>query len=295
MIHLTSEWFRQWHERRERQRMELSCDRYRECLDTLKSDSPWQNTYEWNGMLVFDLPSWHCFHRFLIETIAYYDAYIYRGHRDEKWRLLSSFDRCTGELSQEIRSEVLAHHVEDFKKRALDAGIRGAEPSLSQDQWWALGQHHRLLTPLIDWTCSPFVAAFFAFRDCHKGEKRAIFAVSQIEVFRQGGALRLSAAVTRHNERMRRQAGLHTQTTYQTVLDLEALIESRPTSIDTWVLIKMLIPNKCRKCCLRDLRLMNIIPINLFPEDDQGNDLERIACKSNKTLYRLLRTLPKCT
>jgi hypothetical protein len=51
-------------------------------------------------------------------------------------------------------------YLEAFKVAA--AGLRGPNPaSLDTEQWWSLGRHFDLVTPLLDWTHSPYIAAFF--------------------------------------------------------------------------------------------------------------------------------------
>ena len=85
--------------------------------------------------------------------------YIFRGHASENWKLESTLKRKMNETGNENIGEKT---LDNFKKHCL--GRRGHNPSrLSENEWWALGQHFGLNTPLLDWSDSPYVAAFFAF------------------------------------------------------------------------------------------------------------------------------------
>jgi len=112
--------------------------------------------------------------------------YVWRGHRCDDWKLLSSFDRVFGRservkaLSAEERAKrregVLTTHLNSFvyacrgklgqfgiTVRELKMLVRGG--TLNRNHIWALGQHYGLVTPLLDWCYSPFTAAFFAFEE----------------------------------------------------------------------------------------------------------------------------------
>jgi len=127
-----------------------------------------------DGTLTFRLSSWSHFFDFLETEVfqlhpGFKQSYIWRGQRRKDWSLSSSLDRLfsqlgilgAGPLELERR---LAEHLDAFKHAAR--GRRGPNPAiLSDEYWWALGQHFGLATPLLDWSRSPFAAAYFAFEE----------------------------------------------------------------------------------------------------------------------------------
>jgi hypothetical protein len=73
-------------------------------------------------------------------------------------------------------------HIERFKYYAKNyANLDRAYLDISNvEHWWALGQHHGLSTPLLDWTESPYIAAFFAFAECSKDDNDGDIVIWQI-------------------------------------------------------------------------------------------------------------------
>jgi hypothetical protein len=107
---------------------------------------------------------WRYFVNYINQEMLDYETYIWRGQRCDNWTLKSTLDRLIkkANIAKTKHPGFRTSHLEQFKYAAR--GRRGLNPPAIEDEneWWALGQHHGLSTPLLDWTTSPFVAAYFA-------------------------------------------------------------------------------------------------------------------------------------
>jgi hypothetical protein len=124
-----------------------------------------------DGVRTFELASWASFFDFLEKevfdvSIASKHAYIWRGQRRSDWSISSSLDRLLQRLNllgagPEALERLSTEHLRSFAYAAR--GRRGLNPrkldlKADANEWWALGQHFGLATPLVDWTRSPFAA-----------------------------------------------------------------------------------------------------------------------------------------
>jgi len=242
----------------------------------------WETGVHSKGVTEYKLSSWKYFSDFVNQVMLNYTNYIYRGHADSKWKLEPTLDRVIKSPTSQKRK----NHLEKFKFETR--GRRGSNPPLlkNDNDWWALGQHHGLQTPLLDWTESPFVALYFA-ATAAKNEK--LKSMSVCSLF-QNGVENIDSAIEEdetiekinnykptvkiirpssdENSRLVSQRGLFTRGPNN--MDLETWVTSYSQQSNFGkkfiILQKIIIPTVGVLDCLRYLNRMNINHSTLFPD-----------------------------
>jgi hypothetical protein len=109
--------------------------------------------------------SWSAFKAHLLRyaalSRAVRDKFIFRGHRDSTWRLESTLDRQFPHLNALERTAKLKRLLEVFADEL--SGIDGRSVIEESEKLELIGRHHGLPTTVLDWSKSPYVAAYFAF------------------------------------------------------------------------------------------------------------------------------------
>ena len=227
----------------------------------------WKKDSAKNGIVTFTLSSWKYFQDFFAQELLDTKNYVFRGQSDETWKLEPSIHRILKHIGKTEYKSKIKFHLENFKY-----SLRGRVSNLKDiitdnNELWAIGQHHGLHTPLLDFTFSPYVAAYFAFVEVNKETKyRIIYCLSQYAINKQiDDELNIYRPVSDHNPRLLNQSGLFVR--FDTELDIEALFKIKYREKETMAkLYKIKIPNKDREVCLKFLNRMNINHNTLFPD-----------------------------
>lgn len=106
---------------------------------------------------IFTLNSWD---EYITIVPKLFKNYIFRGQQNSKWELESSYDRSIHKKVGVTEQSLL----ESFRFSASTLGLTNL-PS-SRLGWLALMQHLGGPTRLLDFSFSPFIAAYFAFEPC---------------------------------------------------------------------------------------------------------------------------------
>ncbi len=243
------------------------------------------------------LKSWDDVRRFLQNLGS---GWLFRGHGNAAWSLQPTLERLKGVLSASAAEEMIFRR---FTRNAYGYLQAHLVPNDTLE-WLALMQHHGAPTRLLDWTTSPYVAAFFAFeevtdpsgtcavwaldgawcrrqgaqiiREMRSAEIASVHADGPAtwrsehfdEVFR-GKPLPVVMPVEpfRRNERLTIQSG-----TFLCSGDVDRGFEANFEGYDISVIdkhfLKIEIGASLRDSVLRDLKVMNITRATLFPGID---------------------------
>lgn len=238
-----------------------------------------------DGVWIVEFSSWRDFASYVIDKFSNTRYYIFRGQRSQNWLLETTLDRLLKKIQTDgewLSSERIPRkeHLERFQLAARGRLVNTPEYK-EENEWWALGQHHGLATPLLDWTKSPFVAAYFAFIGEDDSENitdyRMVYALSINLTQNKSDAIQLNhnghgppdiieffEPLSNENPRLVNQNGLFSKgCDYR---NIESWVKDHFAGSKKSVLIKMSIPNRDRKECLQVLNSMNINHLTLFPD-----------------------------
>lgn len=126
-----------------------------------------------NLTMEITLTSWGEFHG-VVKKFENLNSYIWRGQK-EQFKLNATVDRGSSGGREDLCKQIFS----DFRK--ILSRHRNIK-ALKGDQIWAIGQHYGLeKTPLLDWTESPYIAAYFAFyeKDENAAKPAVVYALNK--------------------------------------------------------------------------------------------------------------------
>jgi len=235
---------------------------------------------------------------------------LYRGQIKEEWNLSPSLRRLLKDgVTEGEAIELETFVLRWFQARAavhLDPSISVHMSQVALGSWWTIMQHYGAPTRLLDWTQSPYVAAYFAVRDLGGGDG-AVWIVDAAVANRlveeshseEGSGKDIDAIVAATDvrelytypdrpfevifiarnkmfERMIAQQGYFS--ICRNVLGIhDEEFEKLSTKFGHPLLTKLIIPAEMKTEFLRELKVLNVTASTLFPGlDGLGRSVEEI-------------------
>ena len=246
-------------------------------------------------VIVHHCQTWLDFMTFIDSSHRTTRGMMYRGQKEESWLVESTLFRETKAQVRYLNPDLTEPEVlrmaakvstsyggmvmQSYQKHLANR----KETTLNIKQAWMLGRHEGLLTPFIDWTASPYVAAFFAAvgviesRSQKSGRNCAIYVMSQwmfpwelSKKTKDNGDLQRHAllldATDFGNKRAIAQQGYATYTYPQTDMMTFAAETARSELAYRNSFTKITLPHSVAEDALNHLHQMNVNYLTLFPD-----------------------------
>ncbi len=216
-------------------------------------------------LMTFD--NWRLFHiRFLLEYAGQDRSrraqFLFRGHSDTRWPLKTTLDRHHRFEADTDRNEYYQRLLSEFRREAVRLSSLPEIESTSE-AFELLARHHGIPSPMLDWTESPYVAAYFAYNGAKdtRGRKIAIWTLDLSKFDYDTGDVEIidDPEKIRLNRRALRQRGVFT--------NVKSIREPLESMLDE-ALTKIELPTPQKTIALADLDEMAINAATLFDDLD---------------------------
>ena len=213
---------------------------------------------------------------------------LFRGHADSSWRLESTLDRfAKREISMQdyyetiraVRPAIVSITGKDWPLPEFKDTHRPPHPPIGYEFMIYL-RHHGFPSPLLDWTQSPYVAAFFAFRTDKESQAESVAIYSYVDFMGGGRAhyegepviFALGPYAVTHKRHYSQQCEYTTCTKGVSGGAVYCSHELGIPNDEGGRLLKYTIPRTEREKAMKKLERMNITAFSLFGSEESLMD-----------------------